>query len=272
SGPTWLFDIDTLTKSMNYQPVIAGYQSNPSVGVQEQFDAKKAGKENVQQYVFFPLWSFGSKDPYNTASDATFAVKEPEFKVKKPESEVHVSPSSSAKTKKHDDKTKRGAKGKSPVELSTRYRNLSAEFEDFSDNIINEVNAASTLVPTVGQISTNNTNTFSVAGPSNTASNIRKSSCINTSQLPNDPNMPELEDITYSDDVGVEADFNNLETSITKQDGIFISPDKYVAEILRKFGLNDGKSASTPIDTKKPLLKDPDGEDVDIHTYSQENF
>nr|GFA67949.1 uncharacterized mitochondrial protein AtMg00810-like [Tanacetum cinerariifolium] len=48
---------------------------------------------------------------------------------------------------------------------------------------------------------------------------------------------------------------------------IFISQDKYVAEILRKFGLTDGKSASTPIDTKKPLLKDPDGEDVDVHIY-----
>nr|GEV90963.1 hypothetical protein [Tanacetum cinerariifolium] len=52
-----------------------------------------------------------------------------------------------------------------------------------------------------------------------------------------------------------------------KQDGIFISQDKYVAEILRKFGLTDGKSASTPIDTEKPLLKDPDGDDVDVHTY-----
>nr|GFB77537.1 putative ribonuclease H-like domain-containing protein [Tanacetum cinerariifolium] len=29
----------------------------------------------------------------------------------------------------------------------------------------------------------------------------------------------------------------------------------------------EGKSASTPIDTEKPLLKDPDGEDVDMHTY-----
>nr|GFC85754.1 hypothetical protein [Tanacetum cinerariifolium] len=28
-----------------------------------------------------------------------------------------------------------------------------------------------------------------------------------------------------------------------------------------------GKSASTPIDTRKPLLKDPDGKDVDVHTY-----
>nr|GEY63765.1 uncharacterized mitochondrial protein AtMg00810-like [Tanacetum cinerariifolium] len=42
---------------------------------------------------------------------------------------------------------------------------------------------------------------------------------------------------------------------------------KQSPEILRKFGLTEGKSASTPIDTKKPLLKDPDGEDVDVHTY-----
>nr|GEU43002.1 putative ribonuclease H-like domain-containing protein [Tanacetum cinerariifolium] len=52
-----------------------------------------------------------------------------------------------------------------------------------------------------------------------------------------------------------------------KKDGIFISQDKYVAKILRKFRLTEGKSASTPIDTEKPLLKDPDGEDVDVHTY-----
>nr|GEV48019.1 copia protein [Tanacetum cinerariifolium] len=44
-----------------------------------------------------------------------------------------------------------------------------------------------------------------------------------------------------------------------KEDGIFISQDKYVTEILIKFGLTEGKSASTPIDIEKPLLKDPDG-------------
>nr|GEY60050.1 hypothetical protein [Tanacetum cinerariifolium] len=52
-----------------------------------------------------------------------------------------------------------------------------------------------------------------------------------------------------------------------KEDGIFISQDKYVAKILRKFGLTNRKSAGTPIDTEKPLLKDPDSEDVDVHTY-----
>nr|GEV13094.1 hypothetical protein [Tanacetum cinerariifolium] len=126
SGPTWLFDIDTLTKTMNYQP--------------------------------------------NTDGDVAFDEKDPEFKGRKPGPEVNVSPSSSAQSKKHDDKTEREAKGKSPVESLIGNRNLSAKFEDFSDNNINEVNVA------------------------------------------------ELEDITYSDDeddVGAEADFNNLETSIT---------------------------------------------------------
>nr|GEZ83933.1 hypothetical protein [Tanacetum cinerariifolium] len=234
-----------------------------------------------------------------------------------------------------------------------------SKFEDFSNNSINEVNAASSPVPAVGQISTNSINTFSVVGPSNTAVSLtlRKSSYVDPSQYHDDPNMPALEDITYSDDeedVGAKADFSNLEINITvshipitkvhkdqlvtqiieepkrvhqalkypswieamqeellqfKMQKVWVlvdlpkvvrieairlflayasfmgfmvyqmdaksaflygtieEEDKYVAKILRKFGLTDGKSASTPIDTEKPLLKDPDGEDVDVHTY-----
>ncbi|GJV95871.1 putative ribonuclease H-like domain-containing protein [Tanacetum coccineum] len=52
-----------------------------------------------------------------------------------------------------------------------------------------------------------------------------------------------------------------------KEDGIFISQDKYVTEILKKFGFTDVKTASTPMETHKPLLKDVDGEDVDEHLY-----
>ncbi|GJX40674.1 uncharacterized mitochondrial protein-like protein [Tanacetum coccineum] len=43
-----------------------------------------------------------------------------------------------------------------------------------------------------------------------------------------------------------------------KEDGIFISQDKYVTEILKKFGFTDVKTASTPMETQKPLLKDED--------------
>ncbi|GJZ69059.1 uncharacterized mitochondrial protein-like protein [Tanacetum coccineum] len=52
-----------------------------------------------------------------------------------------------------------------------------------------------------------------------------------------------------------------------KKDGIFISQDKYVGEILRKFRFIKVKTASTPIETQKPLLKDKNGEEVDVHMY-----
>nr|GFB75178.1 putative ribonuclease H-like domain-containing protein [Tanacetum cinerariifolium] len=59
------------------------------------------------------------------------------------------------------------------------------------------------------------------------------------------------------------ASFMGLQVN-QKDDRIFISQDKYVAEILRKFDFTDVKSANTPIETKKPLLMDLDGfEDSD---------
>nr|GEW01765.1 putative reverse transcriptase domain-containing protein [Tanacetum cinerariifolium] len=152
SGPTWLFDIDSLTRTMNYHPDTARNQTNPNACFQDKFDAEKAGEEIDQQYVLFPVWSSGSTNTQNNDGDAVFDGKEPDFDAKKLESEVSVSPSSSA--------------------------------------YINELNAAGSIVPTVGQNSPNSTNTFSAT---------------------------ELADITYSDDeddVGVDDDFNNLETSI----------------------------------------------------------
>nr|GEW94603.1 putative ribonuclease H-like domain-containing protein [Tanacetum cinerariifolium] len=318
TGPTWLFDIDSLTRTMNYQPVTVGNQTNFGIGFQDKFDAEKVKEEVDQTYVLFLVWSAGSTNPQNNDEDAAFDEKEHDFDAMKHESVVILYSSS-------------------------RYKDLNAEFEDCSNNSSNEVNAAGSIVLTVGQNTLNNTNTFSVAGPSNTtvSPTYGKSSSIEASQLPDDPNLLELEDITYSDDedvFGVEADFNNLESSIPKEpkrvhhalkdlswieamqeeilqfkmqkvwvlvdlpygkraisskwvyrnkkdergivirnkarlvkqkkNGIFICKDKYVAEILKKFGLTEGKSASTPIDTEKLLLKDSDGEDVDVHTYS----
>ncbi|GKF27687.1 copia protein, partial [Tanacetum coccineum] len=49
-----------------------------------------------------------------------------------------------------------------------------------------------------------------------------------------------------------------------KEDGIFISQDKYVAEILKKFDFTNVKTASTPIETQKPLVKDEEASDVDV--------
>nr|GEU40010.1 putative ribonuclease H-like domain-containing protein [Tanacetum cinerariifolium] len=141
-------------------------------------------------------------------------------------------------------------------------------------------------------------------------------------ELPFDPKMPILEDVSTFDfssddeDDGAVADMNNLDTTIQispiltirihkdhpfdkelcnafeklmhekfqmscmgeltfflelqvkqKQDGIFISQDKYVTKLLKKFGFTEVKTASTPMKTKKLLLKDEDGEEVDVHMY-----
>ncbi|GJR16658.1 putative ribonuclease H-like domain-containing protein [Tanacetum coccineum] len=51
------------------------------------------------------------------------------------------------------------------------------------------------------------------------------------------------------------------------KEGIFISQDKYVAEILKKFDLVNVKAAITPMETKLPLTKDEEAFDVDVHLY-----
>nr|GFA80588.1 uncharacterized mitochondrial protein AtMg00810-like [Tanacetum cinerariifolium] len=224
-------------------------------------DTEKAGEEGTQIYVLFPMLSDGSTNSQNNNKDALVVGKEHDDDIQKSMSPDIHSSSSGAQTRKQ-------------------------EFEECNNNSSNGVNAASSSVFTVGHNSINSSNDFSATGPSNAA-------------------MPNLEDFTHSndaDDVGAKADINNLESIISvrpiqttriykdhptsqiigdlssttqtrslqvkqKKDGIFISQDKYVAEILKKFGLSEGKSASTPIDGEKPLLKDSNGEDVDVYTY-----
>nr|GEZ93354.1 ribonuclease H-like domain-containing protein [Tanacetum cinerariifolium] len=194
TGPTWLFEIDSLTRTMNYQPVTGGNQSNPSAGFQEIFDAENAGEEANQQYMLFPVWSTGSSNPQNKEGDAAFDGEQ-------------------------DDKTKKRAKGKSPVESFMGNRDLNADFEDYLEDNSNDFNAAGPIIPNAGQNYSNSTNPFSADGPSNTNTSPThgKSSLKDAFQLPNNSDMLEIEDIAHSDheDVGAEADFNNLETSIT---------------------------------------------------------
>nr|GEX76126.1 ribonuclease H-like domain-containing protein [Tanacetum cinerariifolium] len=164
-GPKWLFDIDSLTMSMNYQPVVAWNQPND-----------------------------------NAADDVADAA----FDVKENENDVHIS-----------------ANG--------------------SDNT-NRVNAVSALVNAVKPNSTNSTNTFNTASPSVNAISpnfgiVGKSSFVDPSQYPDDPDMLELEDIVYSDDkeeVGAEADLSNLETNIP----IIIDLEDEVVNLLEKEKVN----------------------------------
>nr|GFB30359.1 retrovirus-related Pol polyprotein from transposon TNT 1-94 [Tanacetum cinerariifolium] len=65
SGLTWLFDIDTLTKSMNYKPDVAENQSNGSAGEEEKKDAKDPENEDNEDNVVDKDIVYGCvDDPY----------------------------------------------------------------------------------------------------------------------------------------------------------------------------------------------------------------
>nr|GFA05529.1 hypothetical protein [Tanacetum cinerariifolium] len=87
---------------------------------------------------------------------------------------------------------KKEAKGKSPIESLTGYRDLMQCFKIALKTAGNEVTTTSSTGPTFGQNSLNSTNTFSAAGPANTAVSptYGKTSDMDASQLFDDPDMP----------------------------------------------------------------------------------
>ncbi|GJZ42394.1 ribonuclease H-like domain-containing protein, partial [Tanacetum coccineum] len=57
NGPNWLFDIDALTKSLNYEPVVVGNQSNGIAGTKACENAGKARMETIleKDYILLPF-------------------------------------------------------------------------------------------------------------------------------------------------------------------------------------------------------------------------
>ncbi|GJR99005.1 uncharacterized mitochondrial protein-like protein [Tanacetum coccineum] len=75
-----------------------------------------------------------------------------------------------------------------------------------------------------------------------------------------------IEEEVYMSSMGELTFFLGLQVK-QKKNGIFISQDKYVEEILKKFRFTKIKTASTPMETQKPLFKDEDGKEVDVQMY-----
>nr|GFB82819.1 hypothetical protein [Tanacetum cinerariifolium] len=216
SSPAWLFDTDSLTRTMNYHPVIVENQTNSHAGLQ---DTKKAGEEGTHTYVLFPVLSDGFINSQNNNKDALVDGKEHDDDIQKSVFHDIHSSSSGAQTRKQGDKTENKDKGKSLVVTITGFRDLNAEFEEYTNNSSNGVNAVSSLVSTAGHNFINSTNDFSAAGPSNVVASLTtaNSSSQDAFASTHDSDMPKLEDLTHSDDaddVGAEADINNLESII----------------------------------------------------------
>nr|GFD06508.1 hypothetical protein [Tanacetum cinerariifolium] len=84
------------------------------------------------------------------------------------------------------------------------FRDLNEEFAECINNSSNGVSAAGPLVSATGLDFTNSTNDFTTAGPLVSAAG------------PSNAAMPNLEDLTHNaDDVGAEADTNNMESIIS---------------------------------------------------------
>nr|GEY82293.1 hypothetical protein [Tanacetum cinerariifolium] len=125
----------------------------------------------------------GFTNSQNKNKDALVDGKEHDDNIQKSMSLNIHSSSSGTQTRKQGDKTENKDKGKSPVVTITRFRDLNAN----------------------------------AAGPSNTVASptVTNSSSQDASTSSHDSDMPNIKDLTHSDDadnVGTEADINNLES------------------------------------------------------------
>ncbi|GJW93922.1 putative ribonuclease H-like domain-containing protein [Tanacetum coccineum] len=184
-GPNWLFDIDSLTNSMNYQPknVYAGQSEEKNV--------------STQQYIMFPLWSSissSNKSSDETDEDDTADDAAGEKPVQKPASENEQALKNVLDKMMDQEKEAKEQSDTVRKEFKAQCNRQNLLGKTTRASSTNSFNTVSTLVNTAGA-----SRIFSDAG----SSFIPLSKFTN---LPHDPLMPDLEDT-------VEADFNNMEPS-----------------------------------------------------------
>nr|GEW92169.1 hypothetical protein [Tanacetum cinerariifolium] len=228
SEPNWLFDIDALTKTMNYQPVVA--QSNDFSGTKASNDVGKE-KEPNRYYILLPLWNADS--PFSTTSKSS-----------------------------HDNEFQPSNDGVKKVDKDLRKENeCNDQREEDSTNstkrvntVTSNINAASSSRVNVVEVEFHNLDFTFLVSP------------IPTTKIHKDHPLEQVIRDLHSTPQTRRTSKNLEEHGLQvkqKKEGIFISQDKFVVEILKKFRFSDVKKASTPMETSKPLLKDKDGEEVD---------
>ncbi|GKC86242.1 putative ribonuclease H-like domain-containing protein [Tanacetum coccineum] len=176
SGPNWLFDIDTLTNSMNYKPVVAGNQSNGNASTKACDDVGKTRMETVhgKDYILLPFWT--QDLPFSSSS--------------KDSSDAGFKPSGEEKKKDAEDP------GNQDSEFPCTEESRVNQEKDANVNITNIINTVSLTINTAS-IEYNVVDDNIVYG------------CAD------DLNMPELEEIGRFSDAEDDisgADMNNLDT------------------------------------------------------------
>ncbi|GKA07270.1 putative ribonuclease H-like domain-containing protein [Tanacetum coccineum] len=78
NGPKWLFDLDSLTQSMNYVPVVAGTFSNDFAGKQGVSESSTSSQQD-QDCIIMPIWkdaSYFGDDAPRSVADAQIQDKD----------------------------------------------------------------------------------------------------------------------------------------------------------------------------------------------------
>ncbi|GJU97091.1 putative ribonuclease H-like domain-containing protein [Tanacetum coccineum] len=279
SGPNWLFDIDALTKSMNYKLVVAGNQSNGNAGTKACDDVGDDEKKVTEE----PGKEGGDPSKEDERDD-----QEKDASVK---STNNVNAASTNKV---------NADAKTSIELSLDPNMPKMEdysiFEDVGtesdmnnldttiqvspipttrihkDHSLDQVIRNLQSAPQTRRMSTN----LEAHGFMDVKSDFLYGKIeeeVYVCQLPGfeDPGFPNRigkldKTLFIKMEKGELTFFLGLQVK-QKEDGIFISQDKYVTDILKIFGFTNVKATSTPMETQKFLLKDEDGEEVDVHLY-----
>ncbi|GJZ38376.1 putative ribonuclease H-like domain-containing protein, partial [Tanacetum coccineum] len=186
--PNWMFDIDTLTMSMNYQPVFAGNQTNGNAGTKANIDAGQAKMSAVPgpQYVLLPFLTFESQNP-----------------------------------KSSEDKIADDAGKKNGVEDPTKEDDINGPGEATNTNNTNRLNTVSSFVNTVSSSFTtmdpgrarDQRNEFeSVFGQDKDANSTYRMFTPDTANLQDTGIFGNAYD---DEDVSAEADLSNLETTMS---------------------------------------------------------
>nr|GEZ68430.1 ribonuclease H-like domain-containing protein [Tanacetum cinerariifolium] len=116
------------------------------------------------------------------------------------------------------DKAVNKDKGKNPVVTITGFRDLNEEFAECINNSSNRVSVAGPSVSAVGLEFSNSTNDFTAVGPLVSVAELNFTNSTNdfSAAGPSNAAMPNLEDLSHNaDDVGAEADTNNMESMIS---------------------------------------------------------
>nr|GEU87538.1 uncharacterized mitochondrial protein AtMg00810-like [Tanacetum cinerariifolium] len=286
----WLFDIDSLTKSMNYELVTAGNQTNGNAGIETNVNAGQAGQEKASNHKYILL-------PFMPSYSPLFS--------KSTDSSTHNVNAIGPSINTTNVNINTGSLNINTASLIPDYPSMpsleeTGIFDDAYDDrevgadITNlELLTVASPIPItrvhkdhpkeqiIGDLnlSTQTRRMINFSEEHAMVSYINKQTRKNHKDYQNclfscflSQNEPKKVIQALADPSWVEAMQEELlqfrlQKVKQKDNGIFISQDKYVADILKKFDFSTVKTASTLMEPNKALIKDVEAEDLDVHLY-----